>query len=713
MSPGARLQPLALGGLTVVNDLSDPAQSPGMEDVLRWLLHSGHNADFKALLGQASRCRLIAIRPGNGWKVNESVALSKINAEWKRLPVDPAELGRLICGLGEMRARCSDDSMDDICARFQQTHKNIDVSIIFDAAVSVSKQSLSWDTQGRFWREAQGVSQLFNTAKLDWNSFQVAITLLRQPYQPICIGAFGLQFSALVSLTIDSHGLDRWIVQHPDNLALAAVANVVIDTLHDGRNKRLAYSMLKSRVPMLVCLAAASVILPRGRSAADGTVLECWESLTDAGIAPGDALWLVGFRLKEAAQEKYRLEQKVKSIQRNFPAIGSGQRVVSSGLNHSASQIISQKADLKDASSMLESIDVAVEEMLCQMSERWPASGLSSEQQAHFQNVVFDKPEIRYRLAATLRQGQDRNILLKLNIDEVKNFLGIADDLEKAFEKYFQPDMEEFVVKARWAAQSLILLYQADTRRGVGKRTSDVIHGLVEAAGPILEQPFIAARQPTRWQSALSRSACACMFAMTVAFEMPKERRNDVKYLTIKSIEHARKIFCADVSGENYADVLDYLARMAQYAVSFLPNSDKIRQQWVLEDNFPIFVRALMLWSAPHLAQQNEPLAFCLFRRVAELPLTRAAEDLYMSRLLSLLDIAIGSNWVAERYDQLPKIAEIWSEVYLLWDESTNGRWGGTAKTLINALSGDCDDRVALLSDQSFSRFYCRQIIAG
>ena len=56
-----------------------------------------------------------------------------------------------------------------------------------------------------------------------------------------------------------------------------------------------------------------------------------------------------------------------------------------------------------------------------------------------------------------------------------------------------------------------------------------------------------------------------------------------------------------------------------------------------------------------------------LFRRTAELPLSRGARGLQVSRMLTLLDLAISTCAQADRQDFIRDLIELWTEVYKDW----------------------------------------------
>ena len=128
-------------------------------------------------------------------------------------------------------------------------------------------------------------------------------------------------------------------------------------------------------------------------------------------------------------------------------------------------------------------------------------------------------------------------------------------------------------------AQSVVLLYSQD-RRGIGKRTSDLVKPLADAAIALLDQPFIASRQPTAWQSVVTRSACATAFALMVVASAPADRRNELLVLNGYSIAHAFVLLRGPVPEQHPPRVFHELTTRAVHQMAFQEQPDDLRRSW-------------------------------------------------------------------------------------------------------------------------------------
>jgi hypothetical protein len=148
--------------------------------------------------------------------------------------------------------------------------------------------------------------------------------------------------------------------------------------------------------------------------------------------------------------------------------------------------------------------------------------------------------------------------------------------------------------------------------------TVESAHRLTEAAEKLLDEPFVAARRSTQWQSAAARTACAASFAMTVVEQMPSERRNEVQKLSELALDHAYAVLAR--TADYPAVPLDQMARDAVHQLGLYEVFRDRRVKWIEANNLPPFARALAIWASPDDALGRQVLASQLFRDVARLP---------------------------------------------------------------------------------------------
>jgi hypothetical protein len=325
------------------------------------------------------------------------------------------------------------------------------------------------------------------------------------------------------------------------------------------------------------------------------------------------------------------------------------------------------------------------------------------------ENIFVDAAEIRHRSAEKLLHQGNRDCLLKRNITRLHDFIGLAREPADIPTEYFHPNEPRFEAIEKWTAQSLILLYGTD-KRGIGKRTSDLVSGVAKAAEYLVEQPFIAGCKPSAWQSIIARAACADRFAFTVVASVPEVQRATVANLNELAIAHTFTILCAKNLPADALQLYHQLSAQAVKQMSFLSNPDDLREKWGLAEDLPDFPRALALWSSPIMVEKHKALASPLFRRVGLLPLSRNSRDLQMTQMLSLLDLAIATCTKSGKSDLISCIIRLWDASYRDWRAITD-RWARTAEQLADAVSKDGPERAAVLADGSFATSYSRQLI--
>ena len=128
-------------------------------------------------------------------------------------------------------------------------------------------------------------------------------------------------------------------------------------------------------------------------------------------------------------------------------------------------------------------------------------------------------------------------------------------------------------------------------------------------------------------------------------------------------------------------------------------NPDEFREKWALAEGLPDFARALALWSSPALAEKHQDLAGRLFERVCALPLSRGSYNLQMSRMLTLLDMALAASARAGKSELILRARRLWASGYRDW-QPISTRWAGDCR---KACLGYRDER------RGESRNYCRR----
>ena len=379
------------------------------------------------------------------------------------------------------------------------------------------------------------------------------------------------------------------------------------------------------------------------------------------------------------------------------------------GLRNAEAEIKMLRDRLHRAEEAYSKLLPELEAMLGDMAADWPAGGLSNEQMVSLDYIFVDTAEIRHRLAAKLSHQANRDWLLKRNIARLQDFIGLRKNPADVPKEYFLPDERRFDAVVKWTAQSLILLYDTNNR-GVGHRTSDLVSGVATAAVKLIAQPFISGRQPEGWQSVMTRSACADRFAFTVVASVPAERRETVARLNEFALDHAFTLLSARNPPANAIGPLHEVTAQAVEHMGFSSTAEEFREKWALAENLPDFARALALWSSPALVEKHMPLACALFQRVGALPLSHSSYNVQMSRMLTLLDMAIASSAQAGTRNLISCICELWKSAYRDW-LAISTRWEGVAETLASAVETEGAGRAQIVAEKAFANSYCRRLI--
>jgi hypothetical protein len=678
---------------------------PGLCDALRWLLghRSGATSD-RNMLVKARLCGLITSNSQVNWRADGRVTNRLAAAALRRLPRDPQELGRILYGLGEINARGTTELTLLLTRHLARRSPRLSFLKALDGAAAFdSKRS----TKPRL--SAIDFAQWISGAPLAWHTFDRAVHRIGHPDFSIGGGRYGLRFAAQIITVIDPRAIDVWIALHPNRQRVAAIGSTALPTDFDSNMLTRASLLLRSRIPAIKCLAAALHVCPIFPTPSLANFRDCRQALVDGGIDPRDAAWMTAYRIKGAVHALNWAQHQLEGNQARLRSLEANPDAAMGGRHNFDAEMHTLRAQIQRSTQRLSELGPELEGMLSDLAADWPPDGLSEDQMKSLDCNFVATPEIRHRLAEKLSHRGNHDWLLKRNIAQLCTIIGLSREPSPIFDVHFNADDLQLDRVIPWTAQSLILLY-ADDRRGVGKKTSDLVVGMTEAFELLAAQPFAAARAPMRFQSALARAACAHLFGLMVVACTLEAGRANVKILNKLAIEHVLTLLCARGSDARSSQLLFRLTVRTVLQMSFDTYGEKLRRQWVAAEELPAFARALALWSSPALVEENKTLAAALFRRTAEPPLSRRARGIQVSQMLTLLDLAISASIQIGRGDLVCALIELWAEVYKDW-QPFFPQWASAAETMAAAVERDGPERQVFLADTAFAQTHCRRLI--
>ena len=208
----------------------------------------------------------------------------------------------------------------------------------------------------------------------------------------------------------------------------------------------------------------------------------------------------------------------------------------------------------------------------------------------------------------------------------------------------------------------------------------------------------------------MTRAACAGRFAFKVVASVPQDRRESVARLNELALEHAFMLLSArDLPAQSATSFHELTAQAVQH-MEWTSNADEFREKWALAEGLPDFARALALWSSPALAEKHQDLAGRLFERVCALPLSRGSYNLQMSRMLTLLDMALAASARAGKSELILRARRLWASGYRDW-QPISTRWEGIAEKLALAIETNGAERAEIIADEAFANTYCRRLL--
>jgi hypothetical protein len=623
-------------------------------------------------------------------------------AALRRLPENPTQLGDILHGLGEIVARSHVSIIEPLIAYLDNRRLRLDK--VFAAAFAREAK-----TSHPVRPDAVAFVQWLSSATTNWNTLRLALDHVERGHRFMGGGRYGLSFTARIILSLDARAIDACICANPNKQRLAAIGNALHSMVFPFDGKARPTVLLRSRNAAIRTIGAVALISPLGIMGAPLSFRSCWSVLVAGGIAPSDATWMMGLRLKDAIHQRYRLEHGRVNETARLHYVEKNPQAAMGGAENADAELRMLRHRLDTYTEHYSRLLPELEGMLIDMAGDWPVAGLSDDQMQWLDNVFVDTAEFRYRLAEKIPNGPNRDWLLKRNVERLRDFIGLTRTANEVPTDHFYPDESRFLPLSEWTARSLNLLFETD-RRGAGRRTSDLVSGVAEAATAFMAQPFIAARKPEPWQSILTRAACADRFALMVVEIAPQSGRSGLIGLNQLAIEHAFTILSHGQVPHQASDIFFRLTALAIQNMGYQPSPDDIRQMWGMTETLPNFARALALWSSPALVTRHQALASDLFCQVGALPLSQQGLDLQMSQMLSLLDMAIATCAAAGRTDLIAHVISLWRAAYKDW-HAINDTWAESAAMLAAAVAADGPERIHLRTDSTFAQSYCCRLI--
>jgi hypothetical protein len=488
----------------------------------------------------------------------------------------------------------------------------------------------------------------------------------------------------------------------------------VVDSLHkdicSSRDEGIVTPLIASNNDFLRCFAAASIVSPRRTFDEILFFKECWQTLVDNGICGGDAIWMVGLRLKNAIHNNYNLNSCIKrdrarleQVKHNPEAAAGGSRYA----EHEIERFGKSEVDLSDELSVLHS---AIEQILVEMAECWPSEGLTLPQMSALEKTFVDTAEFRYRLGEKLTHPGNRNWLFNQNIKQVLQLAGASRAFDVVASEYFGFHGERHDSLLFWGAKSHLLRWEGNA----GRRLGISVEEFAEKSEAFLEMPFSYSCHYEKWINIVGRLSVTHLFAFHVIENIPEHRHSEVNGLPrIVLKQHVQFLLRASMDQWplHQQPLIDQLAQTAVYFIQKDPGLSDLRQEWIVDKMLPDFPRALAIWSDVNAVHMQFDLAKELFSTVTQRPLYEKENSRYFNRLLGLLDLAIATCWQADDSNLIDCLLELWSHVREIWIDEVDDHWLDAAQWFVEALSSEGGASDRLLEHPGLTQSYCRLVL--
>jgi hypothetical protein len=670
--------------------------TPWVDETLRWLIARGRS-DQPALVTRASRLGTLFKNEGNGhWRMQDVAFEAALARAISRLPRDPDMLATLLCGIGEMAAWSHTDPMPVVMTGLRPLRlSDRQWLAVIEAAVA------------KVWKPAKvpsahelSLAQTFARPHLDWELLEIARSWVHHEPEMSRGGHYGLVFVLRIVLRLRPSVLHRWQQRHSGKPVTSLLMPMMGAELWHDRDA-LPELLLRSRIPFPTAIAIAIRMSLAEDDGQRSHYLGIVTRLVSYGLTPAEAVCLSAHHLKAAVHRHYMLASQAKGI-----ASEARRHQRARGRTNGPSDtnwIADRRAD---HAARAAAHALRLEAVFDDMAAVWPTEGLNKQQLVILDAAFVDTPNMRLRLAEKLSHAGNRQALLKRNIDQFKAEVGLTDTPAAAFDSYHAPEPERVHELALATARSFVALHR-DAPQDVGRRTGQMLDKTVRAGFEFLEQPFMRARQPMRWQSALSRTACAVVFAVMVVGVVDATHQVAVERLRVDALKHAANLLALSRDYGGSRSVLDTLAGLSIQAMVDRPNEGAELVAWSRREDLPPMVRARAIWAAPHWTLEDRHRASELFLAAAEPPMSARAEPEQLNRLATLVDYA-AARATKLKDDGRPALLEsLWTAIRPTWQPHMS-ECEDFAQVLVRGLAADGPERRRMRDEELFDGTYSR-----
>ncbi len=650
------------------------------------------------------RARLQGIVDGNPhryWQVGDGAVAHALTRHGLRWPVQSQTLATIALGLGELSARCHVRLWPLVLPKLTKLsmgHEDVIIAEAFEQTLATARSVSLAD---------HGAAQLLSSDRLSWQLLRSAQALVARPWDVASTPRYGFQSVVRSALLCNPEAIARLVKNHRDHPLMASVVRAAVDHVQRAEPERLR-AVAGTGIPLLVAMAAARVVAesPAEPSATASRFAFGRQLLIDSGVDSVDATCLMSLQLKEAVHQRFRHAQAVRELSHRLRWLEAQPQPLSP---FDQNELVHLPAQLSKRRQEAEQHEKAFDCILDDVARYWPQDGLSPDRLAIVLPAFVDSEEVRYRLAMKLTTEPARAQILQLNLDAWMSEVGLNRPVSKVFDDDFSPRADDLFDQTLWAARSFIALHP-QPKGGIGRQTSLVLGAMRKSADEVLGEPYMAARQPVRWQSALLRSSTLAIFALLVVHEVPAERRAETGKLAEFALDHAREVL---MQGEVIAarwELADMLARLAIWRLAQDPVLHHKLCEWANCEGLPMLVRAMAAWSSTAYVQGQIESAGQLFVEAGWPPVSGHGAGRSFDQLMSLLDIAVATTAPLKVTSIEERLMGAWAEVIGAWP-SEQSCWRDAPARLLKAVRGDGLERDALLANPAFQESLCRKLI--
>lgn len=622
--------------------------------VFSWLLQLDHSKTAEAIR-QAIALDLVKDNGENLWSVS-SERINKYLATHPPLPQNKEVLCNILYGLGELKARCHDISVDADNMLPTIIGKSVGTYEILNMATSISQ------TRRPFTRYALATGGSI-ARSLNWNTLDEAYRSIYHYPSARIYGHYGLSFIISYYLKNQPQSVLDWVTAQP---LKAKNAVIPIEQLNQvlafNPQMQLIRLMLDSRNNYIQLLGSAGLIYKLRDN--NLSIDHALKALVESDIDNTDAAWIIGLYYKELIHNWYRLSSHVETETRRLASVSKYPELSRGSEEYANQEIEHLEISLSSNNDSLQANIEQTNKFVNSWATSIRDTVIDDKQFQYLKQNFVNSAEHYYKLASSLPENHLlRTKLLQENIAAIKKLLSDGEEINL---------FSDHTEMMKWGALSFIAM---NDNKDLSKKVGQLISPYHKKLCALTASPYLHATAQTTWRNHIGQLALTNLFPL-LCIDYSDKEQHDLSVLANYSIDGALETLL--LAQNNWSaphdtkNLLDTLLRQLiwlSWNFGEKLNLKDFRAEWITNSRLPDHVKALAVWSSTMHVLKDTHYAISLLQKLAEKPLNDSLDTQQLNRILTVIDVGIASAFKENKLEALPFLHEFWSTVLNSWKD--------------------------------------------